>query len=98
MTVFKEKQVRALRVAIAAGVAAALILPLGVAVAWNQLLDSQSATSVESSAITIPDTPAALVAGLGEGGQLSHLFVATLDASGVGGTVVLVPIGAATEI
>jgi hypothetical protein len=98
MTVFKEKQVRALRVAIAAGVAAALILPLGVAVAWNQLLDSQSATSVESSAITIPDSPAALVAGLGEGGQLSHLFVATLDASGVGGTVVLVPIGAATEI
>ena len=97
MTVFREKQVRALRVAIAAGVAAALILPLGVAVAWNQLLDSQSATSVESSAITIPDTPAALVAGLGEGGQLSHLFVATLDASGVGGTVVLVPIGAATE-
>jgi len=38
-----------------------------------------------------------LVAALGEGGQLSHLFVATLDASGVGGTIVLLPIGAATE-
>lgn len=97
MTTFRAKQMRALRIAIAAGVAAALVLPLGVAVAWNQLLDTRASTSVATSAITIPDTPAALVAALGEGGQLSHLFVATLDASGVGGTVVLFPIGAATE-
>ena len=97
MTTFRAKQVRALRIAIASGVAAALILPIGVAMAWNQLLDSRSSTSVAADLITIPDTPAALVAALGEGGQLSHLFVATLDASGVGGTVVLMPIGAATE-
>jgi hypothetical protein len=97
VTTFRAKQVRALRIAIASGVAAALILPIGVAMAWNQLLDSRSSTSVAADLITIPDTPAALVAALGEGGQLSHLFVATLDASGVGGTVVLMPIGAATE-
>ncbi len=97
MTTFRAKQVRALRIAIASGVAAALILPIGVAMAWNQLLDSRSSTSVAADLITIPDTPAALVAALGEGGQLSHLFVATLDASGVGGTIVLLPIGAATE-
>ena len=97
MTTFRAKRVRALRIAIASGVAAALILPIGVAMAWNQLLDSRSSTSVAADLITIPDTPAALVAALGEGGQLSHLFVATLDASGVGGTVVLLPIGAATE-
>jgi len=98
MTTFHAKRVRALRIAIASGVAAALVLPLGVAVAWNQLLDSRASTAIATSAVTIPDTPAALVAGLGEGGQLSHLFVATLDASGVGGTVVLLPIGAATEV
>ncbi len=97
MTTFRAKRVRALRIAIASGVAAALILPIGVAMAWNQLLDSRSSTSVAADLITIPDTPAALVAALGEGGQLSHLFVATLDASGVGGTIVLLPIGAATE-
>ena len=97
MTTFRAKRVRALRIAIASGVAAALILPIGVAMAWNQLLDSRSSTSVAADLITIPDTPAALVAALGEGGQLSHLFVATLDASGVGGTIVLMPIGAATE-
>jgi len=97
VTTFRAKQVRALRIAIASGVAAALILPIGVAMAWNQLLDSRSSTSVATDLITIPDTPAALVAALGEGGQLSHLFVATLDASGVGGTIVLMPIGAATE-
>ena len=97
MTTFRAKQVRALRIAIASGVAAALILPIGVAMAWNQLLDSRSSTSVATDLVTIPDTPAALIAALGEGGQLSHLFVATLDASGVGGTVVLMPIGAATE-
>lgn len=97
MTTFRAKQVRALRIAIASGVAAALILPIGVAMAWNQLLDSRSSTSVATDLVTIPDTPAALIAAVGEGGQLSHLFVATLDASGVGGTVVLMPIGAATE-
>jgi hypothetical protein len=97
MTAFRHKQVRALRIAIAAGVVAALVLPLGAATAWNQLLDSRAATRVAVDLVAIPDTPAALVAALGEGGQLSHLFVATLDASGVGGTVVLLPIGAATE-
>ena len=97
MTTFRAKQVRALRIAIASGVAAALILPIGVAMAWNQLLDSRSSTSVATDLVTIPDTPAALIAAVGEGGQLSHLFVATLDASGVGGTIVLLPIGAATE-
>ena len=97
MTTFRAKQVRALRIAIASGVAAALILPIGVAMAWNQLLDSRSSTSVATDLVTIPDTPAALIAAVGEGGQLSHLFVTTLDASGVGGTVVLMPIGAATE-
>ena len=97
MTTFRSRQVRALRIAIATGVASALMLPLGGVVAWNQLLDSRSSTAVTVNAIAIPDTPAALVAALGEGGQLSHLFVATMDASGVGGTLVLLPIGAATE-
>ena len=97
MTTFRSRQMRALRIAIATGVASALLLPLGGVVAWNQLLDSQSSTAVTVNAIAIPDTPTALVAALGEGGQLSHLFVATLDASGVGGTLVLLPIGAATE-
>jgi hypothetical protein len=73
------------------------MLPLGGVVAWNQLLDSRSSTTVTVSAMTIPDTPAALVAIVGDGGQLSHLFVTTLDARGVGGTFVLLPIGAATE-
>lgn len=98
MTVFRSRQVRALRIAIASGVAASLILPLGIATAWNQLLDSRAATSVSETGITIPDTPAALIAALGEGGQLSHLFVATLAADGVGGTIVLLPIGAGTEV
>ena len=97
MTTFRSRQVRALRIAIATGIASALMLPLGGVVAWNQLLDSRSSTAVTVNAIAIPDTPAALVAALGEGGQLSHLFVATMDASGVGGTLVLLPIGAATE-
>ncbi|MFZ9356272.1 MAG: hypothetical protein ACO3BU_08590, partial [Ilumatobacteraceae bacterium] len=97
MTTFRWRQVRALRIAIATGVVSALMLPLGGVVAWNQLLDSRSSTAVTVNAISIPDTPAALVAALGEGGQLSHVFVATMDASGVGGTLVLLPIGAATE-
>jgi hypothetical protein len=97
VTVFHARQVRALRVAIATGVAAALVLPIGIAAAWNQLLDSRASTTVATGGITIPDTPAALLAAIGEGGQLSHVVVATLAANGVGGTVVLLPIGAATE-
>jgi hypothetical protein len=98
MTVFRARQVRALRIAVASGVVAALALPLGIATAWNQLLDSRASTSVTQQAIAIPDTPAALVAAIGQGGQLLHIFVATLAANGVGGTVVLLPIGAATEV
>lgn len=98
MTVFHSRQVRALRIAVASGVAAALALPLGIATAWNQLLDSRAATSVSQQGMVIPDTPAALIAATGQGGQLLHVFVATLAADGVGGTVVLVPIGAATEV
>ncbi|MEY3615886.1 MAG: hypothetical protein RLZZ518_888 [Actinomycetota bacterium] len=98
MTVFHSRQVRALRIAVASGVAAALALPLGIATAWNQLLDSRAATSVTQQGVAIPDTPAALIAVTGQGGQLLHVFVATLAADGVGGTVVLVPIGTATEV
>lgn len=98
MTALRSRRLRALRIAIAAGVAAALVLPIGVTLAWNQLLDSRASTSVAGASIAIPDTPAALIAALGQGGQLSHLFVATLAADGVGGTVVLIPIGAATEV
>jgi hypothetical protein len=89
VTTFRSRQVRALRIAIATGVVSALMLPLGGVVAWNQLLDSRSSTTVTVSAMTIPDTPAALVAIVGDGGQLSHLFVTTLDSRGVGGTFVL---------
>lgn len=98
MTTFRSRQIRALRIAIAAGVLAALTLPIGVTLAWNQLLDSRSTNSVATSGLEIPATPAALIAALGQGGQLSHVAVVTLAASGVGGTAVLVPIGAATEV
>ena len=98
MTAFRSRQLRALRIAIATGVAAALTLPIGVTLAWNQLLDSRASTSVDGASISVPDTPAALIAALGQGGQLSQLFVATLAVDGVGGTVVMLPIGAATEV
>jgi len=98
VTLFRSRQIRALRIAVASGIAAALALPLGIATAWNQLLDSRASTSVSQQGIAIPDTPAALIAAIGQGGQLLHVFVATLAADGVGGTVVLVPIGAATEV
>ncbi len=97
VSVSVARQRRALRVALAATVVAVTALPVGGVLAWNQLLDSRASTAVAVEALAIPETPAALVAALGAGGQLSQLWVATLDASGVGGTVVLLPIGAATE-
>ena len=66
MTALKSRQIRAMRIAIAAGVAATLVLPVGVTMAWNQLLDSRASTSVAGATITIPDTPAALIAALGQ--------------------------------
>ncbi|NDD62052.1 MAG: hypothetical protein EBZ46_07345 [Actinobacteria bacterium] len=97
MSVSAARQRRAIRVALAATVVAVAALPVGGVLAWNQLLDSRASTTVAVESLSIPETPAALVAALGAGGQLSHVWVATLDASGVGGTVVLLPIGAATE-
>lgn len=97
MSAFPSRRLRALRIAVASGITAALLLPVGVVIAWNQLLDSRYSTAIDADLLAVPDTPAALVAVPGAGGRLSHLFVAVLDAGGVGGTVVLVPIGAATE-
>jgi len=98
MTTFRSRQLRALRIALASGVVAALALPVGITLAWNQLLDSRASTDVAVGGLTIPETPTALIAATGAGGQLSHLFVAALDARGVGGTVVLLPVGAGTEV
>ena len=97
MSVSVARQRRALRVALAATVVAVTALPVGGVLAWNQLLDSRASTTVAVESLSIPETPAALVAAVGAGGQLSHVWVATLDVSGVGGSVVLLPIGAATE-
>lgn len=98
MTALPRRAQRRLRIAIIAGIVAALVLPIGGATAWQRLLNSQSGTSIGISAQLIPSTPAALLAGVGPGGQLSALAVLALDPSGVGGTVVLVPVGTATEV
>jgi hypothetical protein len=98
MTALAERARRRIRIAIGAGVVSALMLPIGGALAWQRLLNSQSGTSVTATTQEVPSTPAALLAGVGAGGQLSSLAVLALDPSGVGGTVVLVPVGTATEV
>jgi hypothetical protein len=98
MTALVERARRRIRIAIGAGVVSALMLPIGGALAWQRLLNSQSGTSVTATAQEVPSTPTALLAGVGAGGQLSSLAVLALDPSGVGGTVVLVPVGTATEV
>jgi len=98
VTALSERAQRRLRIAVIAGVVAAAMLPIGGALAWQRLLNSDSGTSLSVSTQTVPSTPAALLAGIGSGGQLASLAVLALDPSGVGGTVVLVPVGTATEV
>jgi len=75
------------------------MLPSGLVLSANSLLNSTDGESVDASDIVrIPSTPAALLAVLDAGGLLASLQMIALAPGGVGGTVVSIPVNSAALV
>jgi hypothetical protein len=77
-------------------VASAIALPLLVVKASRTIANSKAgrtATTVAPARSSVPDTPAALLVEIGADGTVGGLTLLGLDASGSGGSVIIVPAG-----
>lgn len=98
MTAFPSRQRNRLLAAFLCGIGAAVLLPLSAVYGARSLLTSSSGSRVdESAALKIPATPAAMLASVNDVNQVTSLSVFVLDPSGVGGTVVSLPVGSRAE-
>jgi hypothetical protein len=98
MTAIPSRQRNRLLAALLCGVGAAALLPISVVYGARSLLTSSSGSRVDdSAALKIPATPAALLASINDVNQVTSLTVFVLDPSGIGGTVVSLPVGSRAE-
>ena len=81
------------------GLLGMVMLPSGLALAANSLLHSTDGDSVDTkNIITIPSTPAALLAVVDGNGFVASLQMIALAPGGLGGTIVSIPVGAASVV
>lgn len=81
------------------GLVGAIMLPSGLVLSANSLLNSTDGESIDASDIVrIPSTPAALLAVVDAGGLLASLQMIALAPGGIGGTVVSIPVNAAALV
>ena len=81
------------------GLLGMVMLPSGLALAANSLLHSTDGDSVDTkNIITIPSTPAALLAVVDGNGFVASLQMIALAPGGRGGTIVSIPVGAASVV
>ena len=98
MTAIPSKQRRMLLGAFLSGLAALALLPIGVVFGARSLLTSSTGSNVGSdAALKIPSTPAALLATVNDVGLVTSLTAFVLDPTGVGGTVISLPVGSRAE-
>lgn len=84
--------------ALACGVASACLLPVGGVIGARSLLNSSGGKRVDDSgALVIPATPAALLATVNEVNQVTSLTAFVLAPSGIGGTIISLPVGTRAE-
>ena len=81
------------------GLLGMVLLPSGLALAANSLLHSTDGDSVDTkNIIKIPSTPAALLAVVDGNGFVASLQMIALAPGGRGGTIVSIPVGAASVV
>lgn len=98
MTAIPSRQRNRLLAAFLCGIGAAALLPLSVVYGARSLLTSSTGSRVDdSAALKIPATPAAMLASVNDVNQVTSLTVFVLDPSGVGGTVISLPVGSRAE-
>ena len=81
------------------GLLGMVMLPSGLALAANSLLHSTDGDSVDTkNVMKIPSTPAALLAVVDGNGFVASLQMIALAPGGRGGTIVSIPVGAASVV
>ena len=99
MTAIESRRRRRTSWALVCGLVGALMLPSGLALSANSLLNSTDGDSVDASnVLRIPSTPAALLAVVDAGGLLASLQMIALAPGGIGGTVVSIPVNSAAVV
>lgn len=84
--------------ALACGIASACLLPVGGVIGARSLLNSSGGKRVDDTgALLIPATPAALLATVNDINQVTSLTAFVLAPSGVGGTIISLPVGTRAE-
>ena len=99
MTAIPSRQRRRLLAAALCGLGAACLLPVGVVFGAKSLLASSDGQNVDSSgALKIPATPAALLATINDVNDVTSLTAFVLNTTGVGGTIISLPVGTRADI
>lgn len=98
MTAIPSRQRNRMLAALACGIASACLLPIGGVIAARSLLHSSGGKRVDDTgALALPATPAALLATVNEVNQVTSLTAFVLAPSGVGGTIISLPVGTRAE-
>jgi len=99
MTAIPSRQRRRLLAAALCGIGAACLLPVGVVFGAKSLLGASGGQNVDSSgALKIPATPAALLATINDVNDVTSLTAFVLNTSGVGGTIISLPVGTRADV
>ena len=99
MTAIESRRRRRTTWALVCGLIGALMLPSGLVLSANSLLNSTDGDSVDASnVVRIPSTPAALLGVVDNGGLLASLQMIALAPGGLGGTVVSIPVNSAAVV
>jgi hypothetical protein len=94
---YRQKQ-RAI-VALCCGIAAALMLPAGLVVGYNSVLNSGSGTNVNNvRTLKILSTPVALLATVNTSQEITSINVIALSGSSPGGTIISLPARSMAEV
>jgi hypothetical protein len=94
---YRQKQ-RAI-VALCCGIAAALMLPAGLVVGYNSVLNSGSGTNVNDvRTLKILSTPVALLATVNTSQEITSINVIALSGSSPGGTIISLPARSMAEV
>lgn len=99
MTAIRYRQKQRAIVALCCGIAAALMLPAGLVVGYNSVLNSGDGTNVNNvRTLKISDTPVALLATVNESREITSINVIALSGDSLGGTIISLPARSMAEI
>ena len=99
MTAIPYRQKQRAIVALCCGIAAALMLPAGLVVGYNSVLNSGSGTNVNDvRTLKILITPVALLATVNTSQEITSISVIALSGSSPGGTIISLPARSMAEV